>query len=189
MSTTNEASAINRLLKFNLELNTTTTYKLLKLTPGSYYKIILREGNDTSIIEVLNNKIYTVCTPSEKYFKLEKDIFYIKGFSGAITLFIDYYEKFELLVEEDSSKQPIFSEEEKESFCYYTEGVTNYLGNFSAETFKANSLTVDASAISSISANAIKIGNWKVKVAENNDGTPNTNKLIFKYEKETTNNE
>lgn len=168
---TNEKSAINRSLKF--ELSTITdpekTYKILDLEPNSYYKIILKEDTVTTILEVLNNKFYTICTSEEKYVKLvtvnNMTSLYIKNFRTP-TCFIDFYEQFNLKVEEET--EVTFSNDD----VYNTNGVIKYISKLLVNDVSAATLKVDSTDITTLECEAIKMGNWRVSL--------NNGKVSFK---------
>lgn len=86
-----------------------STYSLLTDLTSSYYKVIIEHKhvdtdgniieNFVSIIEILNKKIVSInAATSNEYFAIKDDTLYIKGISGILTLAVEYYDYFELLV-------------------------------------------------------------------------------------------
>lgn len=164
MSITNEINAVTRLLKFdNIEVNGRT--KILKLTKKSYYKIFFKETSSTNIVEVLNGKIYSMCSSSEKGFLLtsedEFDILHISNFDK-FDLLIDFYEEFELINEESDKS-------EEDIVIYNTQGIINYLENFRAQKFEANEVQINTIIPNVLTCNTIRIGNWDFESGDNGD--------------------
>lgn len=162
MSSTNEVSALNRMQKFsNINLISTNVYKILELTKGSFYRIFIQETEKTTIFEIINSAIYTICTPEAKQYKLENDILYISGF-GTCDIIIEFYEefKFEVIEVTEELEVPLNTKN--------TNGVVEYLVEFRAQKFIANEVSVNTIKPTSITCSEILIGDWMLSSINGN---------------------
>lgn len=159
MSSTNEVSALNRMQKFSsVGMEIEKKYKILELTKGSFYRIFIQETDKTTIFEIINSKIYTICTPEAKQYKLENDILYISGF-GTCDIIIEFYEKFKFEAIEVTKELdgPL-----------NTNGVVEYLVEFRAQKFIANEVSVSTINPTSITCSEILIGDWMLSSTNGN---------------------
>lgn len=159
---TNEVSALTRIIKFENvfssveNFSTDSSYKILKLTHGSYYKIFLTESTGTSIIEILNNAIYSICTPSERYILLDNDSLFLSGFEQTTDIIIEYYEEFNFNVTASASDIRVDANNN-----YNTEGNLDYRQNFRTENFSANNVDVETVVLNKLTCNAIILNKWQ----------------------------